>query len=383
MVKTLQTDIAIIGGGMSAALLARILHNKTLLKIDIFEASSQMGGNHQAINTAFGSMDYGPKIIPSKPEYEETVKFLGEILGRDLIEGRNSETMKAVEKGELTSFVGFGFRKPEAIEEWDYYVNPERLQLNTPVYALCHELLKGMPVQVHSNSKVTRLEISEDGIASAIVNGETRVEAKAYVLCTNAGNLLNLIPQEKVDAKIRQKLSKAKYWTSISLNLVHRGEVSQIEEPIALLGSGDFPFMGFGFFHTPRQETGKLTQFSQWMTFVAAEQEGEEEEAYAHALRELKKLLQKGFPKILETVESEKIAVSPLSHGRCNLKFEKNESFHGFKNLWHCHPSVADLPNLPGAILRAKAVADELMKTFESASRDLPENTDKPHILSL
>ena len=91
MAKSLQTDIAIIGGGMSAALLARILHNETLLKIDIFEAGAQIGGNHQAINTPFGSMDYGPKIIPNKAEYAGAVKFLGEVLGHKLIEGFDGE----------------------------------------------------------------------------------------------------------------------------------------------------------------------------------------------------------------------------------------------------------------------------------------------------
>ena len=379
----IQSDVAIIGSGLSAVLLARILYEKTHLKVDIFEASAIAGQNYQSINTPFGAMDYGPRVIPNKDDFQRTINFLGQVVGQSLIDRTDNLSLKAVEKGELTDFVGFGFRKPEAIEEWDYYASAERLQLNAPFYSLWEQLLRNIPVQIHTKSEITRLEIENGEVKSAIVNGMTQVDAKAFVICGNTANILELLPQEKLDAKIRQKLSKAKYWTSIGLNLVHRGEISSLESPVALLGPGDTPFMGFGYFYTPRQETGKLVQFSQWMTLVAAEQDEAEEEAYAHALREMKKLLQKGFPKILDSVEYEKIAVDPLSHGQCRLKFEKEETVHGYQNLWHCHSSVAEFPNTLGDISRAEIVANHLMKRFESFSRDLPEASESPSLLHI
>jgi hypothetical protein len=303
-------------------------------------------------------------------------------LDRPILDGTDIECLKTFEKGEQTAFVGFGEKKPEAIDEWDYYLASERLNLKSPIYLLTQELLHTLPIEIHTKSELTRLDTDEEGVTAAVINGETVVEAKAYVISSNPVEAIKMLPQTRVDAKIRQKLSKAKMWTAMSLNLVHKGEFSAIEEPIVLTGTGETPFVVVGRFHTPRQETGKVVQFSQWMTLVFPE-EGETEEVYAHSLREMKKLLQKSFPRILATVEFEKIIVSPKSHGRAPLKFQKDETFQGFNNLWFVHNSVDVYPNIPGTILRTNRVAEELLKRFDAAARDLPQASDDPSLLNL
>jgi len=378
--RFVQTDVAIIGAGIGASLLAHILQKNTVLKIDIFEATDQSGGQNQALTTLFGALDYGPKVIPNKPEYVEAVKFVEGLLGSTLVNGIESSQLMTLEKGELSSFVGFGDKKPAAISEWDYYLSNERLSIDRPLYTISQALLAGTSSQIHLKSELTRLEIQDGRIIHAIVNGDTQIEAKSYILFFNPSDALKLLPQNQIDAKTRQKVSKTKFWTSISLNMYHKGEFSTQESPFVFVGPGENPFVTFGFFHKPRQETSKLVQASQWLTLVSPE-DGEEEEIYAHAIREMKKNLTKAFPGFQESILFEKITVSPNSHGQISVKSEKDESFHGFKNLWLGHGSCESSPNIPGAIIRAQKIAQELLKKFESASKDLPTVTDTPSLL--
>ncbi len=382
MTKTIQTDVAIIGSGIGACILAHQLHKKTLLKIDIFESSPHVGGSLQPIQTPFGAMNFGPKWIPHKPEVLGPLKNLEVLLDRKILGEIDSETLRTFEKGELVTFVGFGDKKPEAIEEWDYYLTPERVEATLPIYSWCQELLKDVPVHIHTKCELTRLETSDSQVLLAMVNGDTIIEAKAFILCTDPEETLKLLPQNQVDPKIRQKISKTKMWTSLSLNLVHRGEVFNSEEPVVLVGPGEVPSVSIGRFLLPRQETGKLVQFSQWLTLILTEAT-DDEEVYAHALRDLKKQLQKNFPKLLDTVEFEKIVVTPKSHGRALIKFEKDESLQGFNNLWMLHNATGEIPGIAGSVLRAQKIGDALIKRFETHLRDLPSEDFGPSLLGL
>jgi hypothetical protein len=375
--KAVSTDIAIFGAGLGASWLARVLHQKTLLKVDVFDTSASLATIPE---------DAPLLSVPVAPLEE-----LKSVLEREILEGSTPSAVRAFDRGEFTTFVGFGERKPQALEEWDVYLSPEARSLQEPVYSLCQSLLESVPVEFHWKSELTRLEVSQGSITSAVVNGDWQVQAKAYVVFTNPQEALKLLPQNLVDARVRQKISKSSLWTSLGLQFSHRlGTGGTPGERTVLIGSGEKPFVGFGLFTeaSPAEgKTGLLSPLSsqllsRWLTLVLPE-EGEEEETYASALREFKRLMARAYPKMLDALEFEKITVHPKSHGHASVKMEKDESVPGLKNLWLGHRGLCETPGLAGAVDRAGRIAGALVKRFESAGRDLPESGGTPRLLNL
>jgi hypothetical protein len=360
-------DYVIIGGGLSGCLIARALSNLSTFHIAILEGGNIWGGHVHPQNSPFGMLSYGMKIIPSLPKTDEALKFFeftsGTTLERDVV----SLPPLVLEKGALQPFYGFGDKAPKEVDELGYYLNPERVKLSVPVQDWIELLKKDFIGDMLNKSQVTQFELDQNRVKAVIVNGNQRIEADNFIFCGYPPDILQLLPTASMDSRSVQKIAKSKWWTSVSLDLIHKTPPTDIEN-IHVITGGSEMFCTLGYFH--KIPEGPVV--SQWLSLIPTD--SADEEAEATALREMKRLIKRAYPKAFDDILHERILVNANSHGSIHLKMTEKMTLPGFDNLWLSSGMINEEKNILGALLQAKEVF-----TAIKALRAIQAEKSPPH----
>ena len=205
-------------------------------------------------------------------------------------------------------------------------------------------------------SYVTKFHFGEGKIHSLTINGQKVIHATNIIYAGPVKDLKTLLPEDVFSSRARQKLTKAKFWTGIGLDLVHSASQTDFGGIYMLNGTTQDdigPCVGR---FQPAQES---LQASQWFSFIDDE-DAEDTEKVGAALKKMKRQIKRAFPNALENLASERILVVPSMAGNGELKLTGHQTLLDANNFWVASGAVHPIKNVLGTLEQAQLVASSL-----------------------
>lgn len=376
-VKTFEFDSIVIGGGLSGLIVANQLES-TGRRVALLEALDVLGGKCRSTTTPIGSIDSGLKFFPETPESEETLRWLSSVLETDL----DSEIIDAppltYDDGRFKPFVGFGSQKVETATEIDAYARARYYRLSSTPKDWIAKLTESFTGTVLTQSVVTKMIVDDSFVIELIVNGAKRYSAREVIFCATPQQLTQLLPDTHVPARLRQKLLKGEFWTSVNLDLIHGIPVTDSNAVHVLKGANEEPSVGL--FQPPvTLEDGKQAQLSQWLTLVPRDIT-DEAELVASALKQIKRQVKRAYETSLDGLLSkERIVVSPTSHGDLTGVLAEDGRWPKIQNLWVVSSFLDADKNTFGSLRQTRrTLASIVGEPVEFVGADTDLTTDQP-----
>lgn len=352
-------DYVIVGGGLSGLLMGAKLSAETD-NVLILEAGDSFGGVNRPVETPTGPLDNGFRFLPDTKNSRKALGFVAELIGQEIEANSVEHFPVTFEGGSLKEFVGFGNNPPEFYDELAYFINPKHLELGTPVYSWPQLLLEKYHGDFLPRSYVTKFVVSDDNVTQVIVNGSKTISGHNFIYCGPLKSLAPLLPDEVMNPRAKNKLSKSLYWTGVGLEITHSSVITDSKAVHVLNGTTqDEIGPCVGVFHPAQIGEDLALQTSQWLTFVD-EETSEDSEVVGIALKKIKRQIKRAYPTALEGIKRERIVVTPACAGFIELKRNANQSLSGAKNLWIASGQVHNERNLVGAILQVQYVCSAL-----------------------
>jgi hypothetical protein len=330
-------------------------------------------------------LDHGLKSLPVGPEVAKN-PLIQLKQAFDLSFGIESwtDTPKTLHgNGNFVDFVGFGDGGDRSlIETLTYYTQSPRIMVSGGWKNLINELLALIPEKKRlSQAIVTKLEVKDDQVTAAVINGETPLKAEHFVFTLSPATLKEMLPQGAVSGKIIQRLARTTPLTAVSLDIITKEKISDAKNLFVL---GEDPFYVIGQFISnvdPARSIPK-NHLSTWMTFVDPEAI-EDDESGSKILKSMKKGIKKAFPPLIEgsggTKNWERLLVVPQAMARFDqLTLEENRTLPGLTNLWICGAQTPSADrNVGSALESATDVSARLIGEFQSSKKFNEETNEK------
>lgn len=354
-------DYAIIGAGLSGVSLANKLAQETS-SVALIEALDTFGGNNKKINFPTGPINNGLRFFPATNSTEKALLFIENQLGLSLIKNKLHRPPVTFESGQIKPFLGFGDTSPDFYEELVYFLNEESYELHLQPFEWLKLLFEKFQGEFIPKSYVTKIQVQGERVESLVLNGSKNLKAQNYIFCGSVRDLVKIIP-EGLGAKQKQKLSKAKTWAAICLDLCHSHVVTDLSNIHLLNGTTQDdigPCVG-QFLPTlpPVNLNEPQMQTSQWMTFVDSAAT-EDSEIAATALKKIKRQIKRAYPQALEALQSERISlITNYSHLN-DFALQGQQTLPGIENLWIGSGQVRSEKNITGSLLQAELVLSAL-----------------------
>lgn len=368
-------DVIIIGAGLSGLVSAAALIKKGL-DVCVLESTEFPGGHSRLVYSPLGLVDNGIKFFPDRSIARESIEALNGLLTNPVDYDSIENGPLTYHNGEIKPFVGFGKEAPEFHREISYFLENRRLELSKTLGYIVADLAATVGDRFYPGSLVTKYLGEGNHISSVMVNGQRQIFGREFIHATSPKILAQLLGDDLLGPRAKQKIAKAQYWTTLGLDLFHRGEVTSQSEMHLLNGTTqDEIGPCIGYFNSPmpsdKVEEGVL-QHSQWMTFVDFES-SEDPEVIGAALKKIKRQIKRAYPEAMEKIFSERIMVTPLTEAELDLKFSKNETFVGIDNLRLAHGTAGEGLNIVSSLQQALKVAGsfEEVSTINSNSPDV------------
>src|SRR3954469_8958407 len=128
--RTSEYDSIVIGGGLSGLLVAHQLE-ETGRKVALIDAFDVIGGSSRPLKTLLGETDHGFPFFPSSNEADQSLEWLSSVLQKPIESTLLDAPPVTYDEGRFQPFVGFGEQAAEAGREWEYYLRPNFLALNS------------------------------------------------------------------------------------------------------------------------------------------------------------------------------------------------------------------------------------------------------------
>jgi hypothetical protein len=389
-------DFIIVGAGLSGLLIANNISQKNQ-NVLLLDSADTWGGVNRPVASPTGLQNNGLRWIPATSEAEEALSFLEETIGVSVSVQKNEIPPITYDSGNFKQFVGFGANPPEFYAEIAYFLSSERIELSMQPFAWPQMLVESYKGSFLPKSYVTKFFMNEKNeITHLMINGSKIINGANFIFCGDMQGLSPLLPEGVLSTQAKKKISRNLYWTGVGLDLTHG---SQITESCAIhvLNGTTQDEIGpcVGLFHPPVHITSnespinfidtesnedsqededkvreepveqnkiltnstnetQLLQTSQWLTFVD-EQDSDEDEIIAIALKKVKKQLKRAYPNAFENIKLERIVVTPSSAANIEIKLNSNQSVPGAKNLWIGSSHINSHRNLVGALDQAKS----------------------------
>lgn len=363
-------DSIVIGAGISGLLTAVGLE-RAGHKVALF-TSDGLGGSCRPLSTPptpHGLCDYGLKLFPYIADVSDiALGYVQNLLEIDLHPRVVCSQPMIYDRGHKP-FVGFGDHPPAFASELSYYLNEKHLYTSLAPHQWVTELKHKFTGHYESNSIVTDIITEHQQVVQIIINDKKNVRADQYIYCGPPHLLPNLLKTAELIQKVKNRLARVHFWTTLSLDQILSESMSDIFA-IQILRSSDFQNIWIGRFHPTAQDGSLKFQQAQWLSFVEAE-DTDNESLIATHLKKLKKLVYRIYPEFESHLMSERIIVTPYSHGQFkgSTRSSKREILN-LKNFWISTPLLAENPNLIGAILRSKQVVNEIIEKNRQTSFD-------------
>lgn len=360
-------EIIVIGSGLSGLTTGFDLISKGH-DVLILESLDIAGGHSRGVRNGYGVRDNGLKFLPNTAASKQAVDYLYRLTG---VEGQFQITENhpiTFEGGELKPFVGFGDRAPAFYKQIDYFLSPERLELSQPLNAFVSDLIAKLSPNIMTRSIVTKLVCEGDRVTGVVINGTKTITADKFIFAGHPKELVNLLPEEKIQSRVRQKIAKHNYWTAICIDILHGQHVSDRREMHLLNGTTqDEIGPCVGLFHKAEETQGLPIQFSQWLTYLDRES-CEDTEAIGAALKKIKRQVKRAYPTAFDSVVFERIVVAPLIDGEIELKVNANQTLPTASNLWLASSMFNHQANLVGALNQAELIVESIQAAIQTPS---------------
>ncbi|MCB0368331.1 MAG: NAD(P)/FAD-dependent oxidoreductase [Bdellovibrionales bacterium] len=351
-------DFAIVGSGLPGLILASALSRWTS-NIALIDGLDTFGGCHKKIDTPLGPIENGLRFFPKTNSAENALMFMESLLNLKLINTIAETNPSTFDSGEFKKFVGFGDQRVDFYDELSYFLSPEECCLNLPVYEWSQLLMNQFKGQFFSRSIVTKFVAEDsDQVSHVIINGTKNLTAKQFIFCGSFKDLSVLLPSDYLSSKVKSKLNKSIYWTSIGLDLCHKETVTENSFMHVLNGTTqDDIGPCVGRFYSSKELPDK--QYSQWITFIDGEFSDDSEVA-ASALKKMKRQIKRAYPNALDELLLERIFVHANYSGEGLVKLNANQSVPGLENLWIASGTQNPNKNMVGSILQAQLILNGL-----------------------
>lgn len=369
-------DVAVIGGGLSGLSISASLHQAGL-KVALLDSGDILGGTTRVVQTPNGfKHNSGLRFLSDSPLAHQGLEFLASVLNSE-IQTRTEEVPPVTfQDQQLRPFVGFGEMSPAYVEELSYFFAAHRLHADPSIFDWTKLLADKAPHNRFLRSWITKLGVENGQVTHAIVNGDKAIHAQHFVFTGRMKDLMQLLPEDAIPQRTRQKMAKGPHWTALCLDIVHNDQVTDSPAIHVLRGTPQDemnPCIGQ---FLPAQEEGRQT--SQWLTFLD-EEATEDSEIVAGALKRIKRQIKQAYPQAIESIKQERIVVHSDFSSAVDLKLNANQSWPGLSNLWiGSGSSHANQKNLIGSLLQAALVTESLKQELSET-----ENTSQgPQIFS-
>jgi hypothetical protein len=349
--KPVEFDSIVIGGGLNGLIAAHQLEG-TGRKVALIEGMDTIGGSSRAIQTLVGVTDHTLKFFPETPETLETLSWLESVLQEKL----EFELIEApplnYDDGKFKPFVGFGDQKVETASEVDAYAKARYLRLKKTPKDWVPKLVESFTGTLMPQSFATKMLVDDEFVIEVTVNGAKRLSGREVLFCANPQQLTRLLPDTHVPARLRQRLLKGDFWTSVNIDLIHSGQVTDSAAVHVLKGANEEPSVGL--FHPSSQlEDGRTVQLSQWLTLVHRDIT-DEAELVASALKQIRRQVKRAYEASLEGLVKERIVVNPTSHGDLTGALPDDGKWPKIQNLWVISNFLDPMKNTVGGLRQAR-----------------------------
>lgn len=376
--KTHEFDSIVIGGGLCGLIAANQLEH-TGRKVALVEALDVLGGASRPVQTPAGVIDHSLKFIPETDDSESTFTWLESVLGQPIAREIIEAPSVTYDEGKFKPFVGFGDQKIETANEIAAYARARYYKLTSSPKDWIPRLIETFTGTVFTQSHVTKMHVEDDFVIEVWLNGSKRLSAREVFFAATPQQLTKLLPESHLTTKLRQRLLKGEFFTSINLDLVHAAPVTDSRAVHILKGANEEPSVGL-FFDPVTTEDGRTLQVSQWTTLVPRDIT-DDAEVTAAALKQIKRQVKRAYENALEGLVKERIVVSPTSHGDLTGLLGEEARWPKVQNLWLVTSFTDAEKNLLGSIRQARrtlaAVAGE---PAEAISRDTDLHDEGPEL---
>lgn len=356
-------DYVVIGSGLSGLTIATALSQETS-KVLLLDSADQAGGWLRKLHLPF---------VPATASAESAVTNLENLLNLKILGDVQDSAPVTYEHSTFKPFIGFGEKSPEFYDEIAYYCAPQFHQLKLHPTEWVKLLLEKFKGTFQPRSIVTKFVVENDKIQSLLINGTKKILGHNFIFCGEMKSLEFLLPQDLMNPKLRNKLAKTRTWTRASLQLTHSAPVTDNPALHILIGTASDEIVTC---------VGKFEgSISTWTTFVSDE-EAEDPEITAQALKRIKRQIKRAYPESLNDPIQEKIVVQSEFGGHFDVKLNANQSWPDLENLWIGSSTVQNDRNVVGALKQAWLVLASLGFAVTAAgkvetSADLSEEKTK------
>jgi hypothetical protein len=371
--KAQEFDTLVIGAGLSGLIVANALE-ATGRNVALVEAADHIGGASRMGSTQAGAIDHGLKLIPDNAAAHEALDWLESVVGEKIERSVIEAAPVNYDDGKFKPYVGFGDTVVSTSSEIEAYAINRRLHLSSTPKDWVVKLGELFSGTLLTQSQVTKMAIEDGFVIESIVNGAKRISAREVVFAGPPNTLIPILPEGALAPRIRQKLLRGDFWTSVNVDLVHKQPITDSQSVHVLKGANEEPTVGV--FHPPRTtEDGRTLQVSQWFTLIPRDQI-DEEELVAGALKQIKRQIKRAYESALEGIVQERILASPASHGSLLGAFEMPGRLPKIENLWLTSSFFSDERNTLGSLIQARKVIEDIGD--HSTDTDLSKDSEIP-----
>lgn len=377
-IKAHEYDSIVIGAGLSGLIAANVLEH-TGRKVALVEALDTLGGTSRAIQTPAGILDLVLKLVPETDDTESMFTWLEGVLETPIPREVVEEAPVTYDEGKFKPFIGFGDQKVASASEIDAYAATRYYKLGSTPKDWVARLTETFTGTMFPQSVVTKMVVEDDFVIELTINGSKRLSGREIIFAATPQQLVRILPDTHVPGKVKQKLMKGEFFTSVNLDLVHKGHVTDSKAVHVLKGANEEPCVGL-FHPAVTTEAGEPVQVSQWVTMVPR-QDAEDEEVVANAFKQIKRQVKRAYETSLDGLLKERIVVSPTSHGDMIGLLGEDGRWPKIQNLWVISSFMDAEKNLAGSIRQARrtlaSIAGEPVAVHENDT-DLNEDGPQP-----
>lgn len=388
MAQQLSYDYMVIGSGLSGLFTAAHL-SQLPAKVLLVDDGEHFGGSHRSFENEFGPINHTMQFFPWTEASAEALGALENLLGLKLLKEVREHQPLTFEKGEVTSFIGFGKEAPEFFSEIAPFLASQNMELHLEwgkIIQLLREQFKGDLAQ---KSIVTGFEFTNDQITNVTINGAKKVQASQIVFCGSLKRLSQLLQlHPALSSRLKTKLAKGPYWTTLRLDLIFQNQVTPQEAIHVLMGASQEDLSPcVGRFLQPSMVPSSMDpsvpstrQISQWITHIPA-LEAEESEVVGESIRKIKRQVKRAYFGQMDQAEfqknilRERITLLEYNLGS-DLKLERNVQLGDITNLWIGSSQVHSERGPLAGICQSKVLLKEFgAGTLESKAQ--PQETNE------